>query len=74
VVEKRCADAESPGEHLKGPCSKFRVVCLKEVAETGDPKTEKNRRNDVVPLKETKLRKLHEILDEFPAGLNELGA
>jgi hypothetical protein len=74
VVEERCADAESPGEHLKRAGSKLRVVRLKEVAEPCHAKAEKNRWHDVVSLKEAKLRKLNEVLYELPTGLNELRA
>ena len=74
MVEERCADTESPREHLKRPCSELGVVCLKEVAESRNAEAEKNWGHDVVSLKETELRELHEIFYKLPTGLNELCA
>jgi len=56
VVEERCADAESPGEHLQRAGSKLGVVRLKEVSESGNADTEKNGRHDVVSLKDAQFR------------------
>lgn len=72
MVEERCADTESPREHLKGACAELRVVCLKEVSEPRNAETEKNWGHDVVPLKEAELWELHEIFYKLPTGLNEL--
>jgi hypothetical protein len=74
VIEERCADAESPREHLKRTSAEFRVVRLKEVSEPRYPEPEKNRGNDVVSLKEAKFRELHEILYKLPPCFNELRA
>ena len=74
VVEERCADAESPREHLERAGPKLRVVRLKEVAESCNSETEKNWWYDVVSLEEAELWELHEILHKLPTGLNELCA
>ena len=74
VIQQRCADAEAPCEHLKRVGSKTRIVGLKVSTKEGDRDSKQDRRKDVQLLKEYKLRKLGQILYEFPTGLNKLGA
>ena len=74
VVQKRCADAETPCEHLKWSGTESWKVSFEIIAQSRESGAQYNGWYDVMFVQKAKFRKFDQILNVLPTSFYELSA